>query len=132
MQNSISLSPEQNNASVPFYPSITWNYLNADIYSSVSQIKGILTFSWIQAFFDPTALTVNPELAIWTGKYLSDGVTPLLNGVRFAYSGERINMKGCALFTTGTNIRGQTVTSTPIGATPASNLLKVIAYGGAY
>jgi hypothetical protein len=128
------LSVNQNNGSVPFFPSYTWNYLNADIFTSATQKNQfLLTFSWIQAFFDPTAITVIPQLAIWSGHYLPDGITPLLNGVRFGYSGERINIKGNALFATGTNVRGQTVISTPINAaSPSDSLSQVIAYGGMY
>lgn len=125
------------NTDIPFFPSITWNFTNSDIISSLDQLNGpssLYTFSWIQAFFNPIELTGLPQLAIWAGGYQSDGVTPLLNGITFAYSGERINIKGQVLFTTGLNQRGQTVSSTPIGSTqatdPATDLLLVTAYGG--
>ncbi len=127
-----SLNITDRNTDIPFFPSITWNYTNTDIISSLDQLNGAFfldTFSWIQAFFDATQLTVAPQLAIWTGDRRANG-TPILSGITFAYSGERINIKGQGLFTTGTNIRGQTVTSTPIGATIETDLLLVTAYGG--
>lgn len=128
------LNITQNNASIPFYPSQTWRYLNADILTATPGMTNLefqKVFSWIQAFFD-TTLTVAPTLAIWSGEFQSDGVTPVLNEVQFAYSGERINIKGVALVSTGTNIRGQTVSSVPIGSTLTTQLTKVIAYGGMY
>lgn len=127
------LNVAQNNASIPFYTSYTWDYLNSDIFTTPAQKNQfLLTFSWIQAFFSNT-ITVVPELVIWSGHYLPDGVTPLVSAIPFAFSGERVNVKGCALFATGTNVRGQTVTCVPINtAAPTTSLTKVTAWGGMY
>lgn len=118
------------NTEMPFFPSITWSFLNSDIITTLPG-NFVAPFTWIQAFFDPT-LSVAATLAIWNGLYQSDGVTPMLNGIRFAYSGERINIKGIALFSTGTDRRGATVTSVPIGSSLTTQLSQVIAYGGMY
>lgn len=125
-----------NNASIPFYPSITWEYVNSDIILEGTApghyIASGLTFSWIQAFFDQDNITDPAKLAIWSGRIAADGVTPVLSLVRFAYSGERINIKGNALFTSGVNIKGQLVSSSPIGSVATTDLQQVIAYGGMY
>ena len=128
-----NLSLTDRNTDIPFFPSLTWNFTNSDIITTLSQLQGVQpynTFNWIQAFFNAASIAVAPQLAIWGGGYHSDGITPILSGITFAYSGERINIKGQVLFTTGTNIRGQTVNSTPIGSTPTADLLLVTAYGG--
>ena len=108
---------------MPFFPNITWNLLQADIAAI-----NLPTFNYIQAFFDES-LAVAPELALFSGSFHDTGL-PILNLVRFAYSGDKIQIKGSGFFMTGTNIRGQTVSSIPIGSVPTTDLLKVIAFGG--
>lgn len=117
-----NLSVNDRNTDIPFFPSITYNLLNADF--------GVLvpTFSWIQAFFSPD-LTVAPTLCVYGGWNHADG-TPILSEIQFAFSGERINIKGCAIYASGTNIRDQAVTSTPIGSSVTTQITNVIAYGG--
>lgn len=117
------LSVTDRNTDIPFFPNITWNLESADF----GNIK-LPTFSWIQVFFDES-LATTPELAIFTGNFTDAGVA-ILSGVRFAYSGERVNIKGSGIFASGTNIRGQAVSSTTIGSNPAADLQQVIAYGG--
>ncbi len=123
----------QNNGSVPYFPSLTWEYQNSDLITTGEIPMGgfIMTFNWIQAFFDST-ISVPPELVIYSGRTLPDGITPIVSRIRFAYSGERINIKGNALYQSGEDIRGTTVTSTPIGAAPTTDISQVIAYGGMY
>lgn len=121
-----NISVTDRNTDIPFFPNITYNLLNAD-YGIIDPVA-IPAFSWIQAFFDST-LGVAPEICVFTGAFDTLGA-PILSQVRFAYSGERINIKGSGIFATGKNWRGQTVTSTPIGSTLNANLTKVIAYGG--
>jgi hypothetical protein len=123
MASTISnLSISDRNTDVPFFPNITFNFTNSDF-----GVQGIPTFSWIQAFFDST-FTGIPTLVVGVGYDNSGNL--IVSQVRFAYSGERINIKGQGIYTTGTNIRGQTVTSTPIGSTLTTDLTQVIAYGG--
>lgn len=121
-----NISIQDRNTDIPFFPNITYNLLNAD-YGVIDPVN-IPAFSWIQAFFSST-LTVAPEICVFTGAYDTAG-DPILAQVRFAYSGERINIKGLGIFASGKNWRGQAVTSTPIGDTLTSQLTKVIAYGG--
>jgi len=124
-----NISVTDRNTDIPFFPNITYNLLNDD-YGVIDPVR-IPTFSWIQAFYDsaPTGLTVAPTICVYTGN-LDENDDPILSQVRFAYSGERINIKGMGIFSTGKNWRGQTVTSVPIGASTTLNLLQVIAYGG--
>lgn len=121
----VNLSISDRNTDIPFFPNLTYNFLNAD-FGVVS--PSIPTFNWIQAFFDST-FTGIPTLCIGTGGFNSAGA-PIVSQVRFAYSGERINIKGQSIYASGVNIRGQTVTSTPIGAVLTTDLIQVIAYGG--
>ncbi len=121
-----NISVTDRNTDIPFFPNITYNFLNAD-YDVIDPID-IPAFSWIQAFFD-SGLLVAPTICVYTGNR-DENDDPILSQVRFAYSGERINIKGMGIFSTGKNWRGQTVTSVPIGAATTTNLLQVIAYGG--
>lgn len=121
-----NLSVTDRNTDIPFFPNVTYNLFAADF--GVINSTLIPTFSWIQAFFD-VSLAAAPYLCIYTGYNDSLG-NPIVSRIRFAYSGERINIKGCGIAATGTNIRGQTVSSTPIGDILASDLTEVIAYGG--
>lgn len=117
------ISVTSRNTELPFFPNATYNLLEAD--------KGKIdlpAFSWIQAFFDAT-FSGTPQLAIFTGYTFPDG-SPLLSLVRFAYSGERINIKGSGIFASGQNVRNQAVISTVIGAVLTDDLSQVIAYGG--
>lgn len=114
------------NTDLPFFPNFTYELFEAD-----KDNKDIPTFTWIQAFFDST-LSVAPELAIFSGSNFEDTNLPILSLVRFAYSGERINIKGRGIFTTGKNIRGQTVKSIGIGTIVTTQFSQVIAYGGMY
>lgn len=121
------LEVTQRNTELPFFPSISWPLIESD--------KGnftLPTFHWIQAFFNSTTLTEEPVLAIWSGKYASDGVTKIVSPVRFAFSGERINFKGKAIVATGVDIFGNTVTSLVIGSDATTDFSAVIAYGGSY
>lgn len=121
-----ALNITNRNSELPFFPSENW-YLT-------EESKGNLllpTFSWLQAFFDAENITVAPQLAVWSGQYHANG-DPVLSVVRFAYSGERVNFKGKAVFAAGTNILNQVVTSAVIGETATTDLLQVIAWGGAY
>ena len=117
------LSVTDRNTDIPFFPNQTWNLVSADF-----GMTNLPTFNYIQAFYDPS-LTEVPQLALFTGSYSAPGV-PILSLVRFAYSGERIQIKGSGIFLTGVNIRGQSISSTQIGSTPTTQLSQVIAYGG--
>lgn len=126
MASSLSnLSISDRNTDIPFFPNITYNFLSSD-FGVVS--PSIPTFSWIQAFFDSSFIGI-PSLCIGTGAFDAAG-NPIVSRVRFAYSGERINIKGQSIYDSGMNSRGQTVSSSPIGATLTTDLLEVIAYGG--
>lgn len=111
------------NTDIPFTPSCSWSLTEED-----KDVFGKLTFGWIQAFFDNT-LSVNPELVVFAGKYNDDG-SKQGNLIRFAYSGERVKVKGNMILSTAKDCRGITIASTPIGNTGTTDLLKVIAYGG--
>lgn len=127
-----ALSLDDNNKELPYFSSSTWNLKNTDFLNGAEPIllnNNLPVFNWIQAFFDST-LAVIPYLAIWSGAINPATGLPIVNKVRFAYSGERVNIKGVAILTSGTDVRGDTVTSTPIGATLTTDLLEVIAQGG--
>lgn len=118
------------NTGLPYFPSSTWTILEADKVTAATLPGSALpAFDWIQAFYDAEDLGTAAQLAIWSGAFDALG-NPIVSLVRFAYSGERINFKGKAIFTTGTDRRGVVITSTPIGNTAATDLLEVIAYGG--
>jgi hypothetical protein len=118
------------NTEVPFYPSFSYQIINSDMITSVNDIV-LPPFFWIQAFFDAESLTAPAQLAIYSGAE-DDAGNPIVSIVRFAYSGEMKNFKGLAIFTSGEDIRGDTIESTPIGATTTTDLLNVIAYSGMY
>lgn len=117
------LSTSDRNTDIPFFPNQNWNLTNADFGD-----KSLPVFNYIQAFFDETLQDV-PYLCVYSGSDRDDG-TPVLSQVRFAYSGERVQIKGKGIFASGTNVRNQSVTSLPIGNAPTTDLLEVIAYGG--
>ncbi len=119
------ISVTSRNTELPFFPNFTYELLEAD----KGNITTVPAFSWIQAFFDPLLLSVPAQLAIFNGHFFDDDL-PILSLVRFAYSGERINIKGRGIFVSGKNVRQQVVNSTPIGAIGGSDLSQVIAYGG--
>lgn len=126
MANFLSgLSITDRNTDIPFFPNVTWILEEADL-----DAKNLPTFNWIQAFYDSSTLSGTPNLAVFTGAYHDDGVTPIVAYVPFAYSGERVNIKGNGIFSTGEDIRGVTITTTPLGADPATDILKVVAWGG--
>lgn len=115
------------NTELPYFPNFTWDFLDADLDN-----KNLDTcFTWIQAFYDSTQIADGiAKLVIWSGHYFSDKVTPILSEVCFSYSGERVHCKGKALFTTGLNCRGQTVTTSAIDSGDPTAISKVTAYGG--
>lgn len=113
------------NTDIPFTSSCSWSLTEADKDTFFK-----LTFGWIQAFFDNT-LTVNPQLVIYSGLMNLDG-SRQGNLIRFAYSGERVKFKGLGILSIGDDCRNISNESTPIGNTGATDLLKVIAYGGNY
>jgi hypothetical protein len=117
------LSVTDRNTDLPFFPSCTWNLTQADI-----GLKTLPTFNYIQAFFDES-LGVEPILAIFSGAFHDDG-SPILSEIRFAFSGDKIQIKGSGFFMTGTNIIGQTVSSITIRSAPTTDLSRVIAFGG--
>jgi hypothetical protein len=123
METISNLNVTDRNTDIPFFPSLTWNLTNSDFGD-----KTLLTFNYIQAFFDPT-LTLTPYLCVYSGNN-DDSGNPILSQIRFAYSGEKVQIKAKGIFSTGTNIRGQTVTSLAIGATPTTQFSEVVAYGG--
>jgi hypothetical protein len=115
------------NNEVPFFPSSSWELTNADFGS-----QRLYTFNWIQAFWDSNDLEEEPVLVISNGD-LDDNGDLIANAIQFAFSGERINVKGKIILATGTDRRGVTVTSLPINAaSPNDSFSKVIAYGGNY
>lgn len=125
------LNIEQKNSLLPYFSSSTWNLTNADFLPGDEPVLSnnkLPTFNWIQAFFDST-LGVAPRLAVWSGRVDDDGL-PVISNVRFAYSGDKVEIKGTAIMTSGTDRRGITVTSTPIGSTLNADLTEVIAFGG--
>jgi len=130
----VPLNIEQNNASVPYFASMTWNYENSDILvtpAAVANLDSRLTFSYIQAFYN-SGLTSTPTLAIWSGKRRPDG-SLILNEVQFAFSGDRVQIKGIAIMSTGTDIRDKTVSSLAINpASPTNSFSKVKGWGGMY
>lgn len=115
------------NTEVPYFPSSGYELFNAD-FGDVT----LPTFNWIQATFDAAAITVSPQLVVWSGDIDPDTGAYISTLVLFAYSGERINFKGKAILATGTDVRGNSITSTPIGATAASDLARVLTYGGMF
>lgn len=127
------LNITQNNGSVPYFPSLTWTYRNSDLITTGKIPQGgfIMTFNWIQAWYDQT-LGTPPQLLVYSGRTFDDGVTPILSLIRFSWSGEKINIKGNALYASGLDIRSQAVTSTPIGNAPTTDLSTVLAFGGMY
>lgn len=114
------------NTEVPYFPSYSWQLTAADF-----AIPTLWVFNWVQAFYD-ASLAVQPTLVVSTGETGPDG-TLIASAIYFAYSGERINFKGKILLASGTDRRGNMVTSTPIDAeAPTSSLENVIVYGGNY
>jgi hypothetical protein len=111
------------NTDIPFTASCTWSLTEADKDAFFG-----LTFGWLQAFFD-NALGVNPQLVVFAGKYNEDG-SKQGNIVPFAFSGEKVKIKGNGILSTGKDCRGVTWTSVPIGETGTTDLLRVIAWGG--
>jgi len=114
------------NTDIPFTPSYTYSFLEADKDTFFK-----IPFHWIQAFFVPTGFTANPELVIYGGE-LNANNSKQGSLVRFAYSGERIKIKGLGILSTAADCRGVTVTSIPIGGATNASFSKVIAWGGAY
>jgi hypothetical protein len=115
------------NNEVPFFPSSAWELTNADFGN-----QQLFTFNWIQAFWDSNDLAEDPVLVISNGDLAADG-SLIASAIQFAFSGERINVKGKIILATGTDRRGVTVNSLPIDAgSPTDSFSKVIAYGGNY
>ena len=128
--NNSSINESTVNSLIPFFPSESWKILNSDIINPATTIVSSgKYFSYIQAFFDPTQLTNGAILAIYSGKTDSNG-NHIVNPVRFGYSGQRIPIKGVAIFTTGLDINGNTITSTEIGSTVTTQIQDVYVYGG--
>ena len=122
-----SFSVVTRNTNVPFFPQ--WNY---PLFEADKGNISLPAFSWIQAFFDSAELTVLPQLVIYSGTDESGANTPIYSVVQFAYSGERVNVKGQGIVASATDIRGNSIASTPIGSTHTSDLLQVFAWGGMY
>lgn len=115
------------NSQVPYFPSAAWELTASDFGK-----QDLWVFNWIQAFWDANDLNVPPILVISNGDTATNG-TLIANAIQFAYSGERINVKGKIILVTGVNRRGTTVNSLPINASsPTDSFSKVIAYGGNY
>jgi hypothetical protein len=119
------------NITIPFIPSVSWKINGTDVIdpqtTSVYSKKGNY-FSYIRATFDATQVT-DPVLAVYSGNDRADG-TPIVSPVEFAFSGERVQFKGIFILTEGQDINGNTITSTAIGNTPATDIKSVTAYGG--
>ena len=108
---------------VGFFPTSSWEITDAD-YN-----KNIATFNWVQAFWDTNdyAGASNPQLVFSTGN------NSVASVVTFAFSGERVPFKSKVLLASGTDRRGNVVSSTAINpASPTDSLTKVIVYGGQY
>lgn len=116
--NDIQLIGE--NGLISFLPSSSWNIAAADYDKNTKA-----PFSWLQVFWDTATFTDTPVLAVWSGQYQTDGTTPLVNPVYFAFPGERVFFKGKIIYTTGTDRYGNTITSTPF-----ASLERIVAYGG--
>jgi len=84
------------------------------------QIRG---FNWIQAFYS-SSIVGNPILAVWSGINFPDN-TPQVNKVRFAYSGQMIPFHGGAILTSGIDVDGNTITSTPF-----NQFIEILRHGG--
>jgi hypothetical protein len=119
------------NITIPFIPSVSWEILSTDVIdpqtTSVYSKKGNY-FSYIQAFFDAAQVT-NAILAVYSGHDDASG-NPIVSPVRFAFSGERVQFKGIFILTEGQDINGNTITSTVIGNTSATDITSAYAYGG--
>lgn len=115
------------NTQVPFFPSYTWELTESD-FGNVQ----LWTFNWVQAFWDVTNFVGTPNLVVSTGERSASG-NIIASLIRFAYSGQSIPIKGKIILATGTDRRGNTVTSIPIDAgSPTDSFSQVIVYGGNY
>jgi hypothetical protein len=114
------------NTQVPFFPSFAWGLTEADFGNS-----RLWAFNWLQAFWDTNDFTGTPGLVISTGETDASG-NLICSLIQFAYSGERIPVKGKILLESGTDRRGQVITSTGIGGSTITDLTSVRAYGGNY
>lgn len=124
MNFSSDLSIVDRNTDIPYFPCSSWGLTQDDFGKT-----NLLTFNYIQAFYD-TTLGVNPALCVWSGRYVNGTQTPILSKIQFAFSGHMIQFKGNGIFLSGVDIRGNAVSSIPIGGDPTSEFLEVIAYGG--
>lgn len=115
------------NTQVPYFPSYSWGLTSSDF-----GVPDLWVFNWIQAFWDVNDFAATPKLVISNGE--RDANNDLICSlVQFAYSGERVNFKGKIILASGTDRRGNAITSTPINASsPADSFINVIAYGGNY
>jgi hypothetical protein len=117
------INQSANNLTVPFFPSASW-YVTEFINPATIAPQNIVGpyFSYIQAFFGGGV--TDATIAVYSGVNADDG-TPIVNPVRFAYSGETKQFKGSILLTTGVDRNGQTVTPETFG-----DFSQIIAYGG--
>jgi hypothetical protein len=118
------------NPEMPFFPSYSWELTEADygVYLDLGMTN------WVQAFWNSTSLTgVLPTLVFSTGNRVAGSTTLIASQVCFPFSGALMPFKGQILLESGVDVRGNTVTGTPINpASPTDSLSKVVVYGGNY
>lgn len=123
--SSYDIDTSQPTFGIGFFPSSSWELTQSDFGNS-----RLWTFNWLQAFWDTNDFAETPQLVVAIN---SDAGDLIANLVRFSYSGERIPIKGKVILASGTDRRGNSISSTPINAgSPTDSLSQVIAYGGQY
>ena len=115
------------NNEIPFFPSYSYEIIEADKDKKFDRFS----FQWVQAFFD-SSFTGEPTLVIGNGSTEPNTGVKKGSAIIFAYSGQMLPIKGIEILSSGLDVRGRTVTSTVIGSTAATQLSKVIVYGGIY
>lgn len=114
---------------IGFFPTSTWQLTEANY-----GVLTLPTFNWVQAFWDTTDLgaSIQPALVVSMGHTDSDS-NLICNYVPFAYSGERVPIKGKIIVASGVDRFGNAITATPIDAgSPTDSLILVMAHGGQY
>lgn len=114
------------NNEIPFFPSYSYEIVEADKNKKFDRF----TFQWVQAFFDSTFSGI-PVVVVGNGVTDVDG-DKTGSAIYFAYSGQLLPIKGIEILSTGVDVRGRSVNSSPIGTTLTTDITKLIVYGGVY
>lgn len=117
------------NTELPFFPSLGYYVVQSNVTAVTAATLLPQPFMWLEAYYNYSVFTGFPVLAVWTGGFTAANV-PYVTPVQFAYPGQPKHIKGIAIVTSGVDLNGNTITSTVIGATEATQIQQVIAYGG--